>query len=484
MCQEERGFKGEGKPALMSRVLSHLLRDIASLTRYHEDASSRLCYFLGTREAIRLMLGVRDAAENQFLVLNVPPKEKSMEKVMEKVIKEIEIQGYDYEIRKDLGDVIAVKTKDRKKEFEQEIERAKESGEDISEVINKFDPEHIKRKGIPTVVVRRKASIEASMGASIVSGDIIQSGNIQAHQEVAIQNMYYDVVAHGIAELSSEEIKRSPGRIAIRTLEGRYDVFTVHHQKRYRNGLYSVTTLPRILGMNVLKFKKNKSAYILVIAQDNGEVAVELKKRAPEGSKVAIFIHNESHKKAVVETIERLRLEPEEFKFIEDPIDKYAKSRPRKKFTHFFIEFPSSEIGRRPNPFVNLEEKNFVNFARYQFQAIRALTLIGENEAQIAYVSHSFDPSENEDILVQTFRQGYFSPLVLTDDLREAYPVRMNAIPEIPTISQGGSIDLNKMRAEESYSSCWLRVDPFKHGADAGFVAYFELLLKGGGRRR
>ena len=430
------------------------------------------------------MLAVRDAAENQFLILNVPPKEKSLEKVIDKVKKEIEIQGYEYEMRPDLGNVIAVKTKDRKKEKEREIEMAREAGEDVSEVVNRFDPEHIKRLGIPTVVVRRKASIEASMGASIVSGDIIQSGNIQAHQEVAIQNMYYDVVAHGIAELSSEEIKRSPGRIAIRTLEGRYDVFTVHHQKRYRNGLYSVSTLPRILGMNVLKFKKNKPANILVIAQDNGVVAVELLKKAPEGSSISIYIKNDMHKKAVMETIERLRFSVDQFRFIEESIDKYAKSRPRKKFTHFFIEFPSSEIGIRPNPFVNLEEKNFINFARHQFQAIRALTLIGENEAQIAYVSHSMDPSENEDILVQTFRQGYFSPLVLRDDLRERYPIRMNAIPEIPTISQGGTIDLNKMRTEEKYASCWLKIDPIVHQSDAGFVAYFELLLRSSLRRR
>ncbi len=37
-------------------------------------------------------------------------------------------------------------------------------------------------------------------------------------------DMYYEIVGHGVADMSSEEIKRSPGRIAVRTSEGRYDV--------------------------------------------------------------------------------------------------------------------------------------------------------------------------------------------------------------------------------------------------------------------
>ncbi len=467
----------------MSRVISHLLRDISSLTRYHQDASSRLCFLLGAREAIRLMMAVKDAAENQFLILNVPPKEKNMERVMEKVIKEIKIQGYEFELREDLGNVISIKTRDRKLELERRIEEA-ENEEEKSEILNRFDIEYVKQKGIPTAVVRREASIAASLGASIVSGDILQDSNIQPQQEVVIQNIYYDIVAYGIAELSSEEIKRSPRRIAIRTLEGRFDTFNVHHQKRFRNGLYSVTTLPRILGLNLLKFKKSTPANVLVIAEDKGEIAVELFKKVPEESQIAIVINNDAHRRDVVETIERLGFEESNFKFIIDGIDRYAKSRPRRKFTHFFIEFPSSNTGIRPNPFVDLEEKNIISYARGQFQGIRALSLLGTNESQVAYVSHSIDPSENEDIVVQSFRQGYFSPLVLTDELRKTYPIIMRALPEIPTISQGGTIDGSRLKQEEMFASCWLAVDPEIHKSDAGFVAYFELLLKPSGRRR
>ncbi|MHA2275863.1 MAG: hypothetical protein ACXAC2_08860, partial [Candidatus Kariarchaeaceae archaeon] len=99
----------------MSRVINHLLKDIASLTRYHPDTSSRLCFLLGAREAIHLMLSVRDAAEHLFLVLNVPNKEKGIEQVKKKVTKDFNKQGYDFTPREEIGNVIAIAIRDRKK---------------------------------------------------------------------------------------------------------------------------------------------------------------------------------------------------------------------------------------------------------------------------------------------------------------------------------------------------------------------------------
>ena len=86
-------------------------------------------------------------------------------------------------------------------------------------------------------------------------------------------DMYYEIVGHGVADMSSEEIKRSPGRIAVRTLEGRYDVPKYRDNRYYRNGLFSVTTLPRLLGASLLDFN-NDPALMMVISQDNGEMAV------------------------------------------------------------------------------------------------------------------------------------------------------------------------------------------------------------------
>lgn len=458
----------------MSRVLSHLLRDIASLTRYHQDASSRLCFILGARKAIELMMEVKQAPEYVYIILHKPEIENDIEKIRKKVLKEIEIQGYDYKLRSDLGDIITIKTKDRKKEIAKKI--AEQNSDEVDQV-NKFDTDQVNLHEMASVVVRRKASIEASMGASIVSGDIIQMGDIEAQQEVVIQNLHYEIVGYGISEMSSEEISRSPGRIAIRTLEGRYDQFRANDLKRYRNGYYLISTLPRILGVRILKFRKKDKSNVLVVSQDNGETAVAIMDKAPENTHIAIFIRNSNHKKAVMSTLERVGISPDRVKFIEDNLDKYAKSRPRRKFTHFFLEFPSSETGMRPNPFVNLEEKSIIQYARTQFQGLRAISLIGEDEAQIAYVNHALDPTENQEIILQSFRQGYFSPLVLPEDLKEQYPLDIYALPEIPTISQSSVLDISKIRKEDSYASCWLNVHPLKHKSHAGFVAYFELLL-------
>ena len=462
----------------MSRVITHLKKDISSLTRYHPDASNRLCFLLGARNAIFLMNSVKNAPENIYLILNVAGKARNMEDVKKRVEKEINIQGYEFKFRDDLGDVIAVKTTDRLHLLDEQM------NEDSSIVENKFKMDQTKLRESSTVIVKRNASILASLGASIYSTDLISMSNIVGKQDVVIQNMHYDIVGFGIAEMSEEEIERSPGRIAIRTYEGRYDIFNYKEQKRYQNGMYSVSTLPRILGMNVLKFKKNKPANIIVACQDNGEIGIALLKKAPEGSKVTFLLSDSDHKGRIEENSKRLESDSNRISYIDTTLTAYSKSRPKEKYTHAFVEFKSSESGMRPNPFFDYEENEIINFARAQFQGVRALALICENEAQISYVSHSLDPTENQEIVVQNFRQGNFSPLILNEEYLKTYPMNLYVIPEIPSVSQGGIIDTQKMRNEEKFRSCWMGIDSLKHESHAGFVAYFEFLSRTGGKKR
>ncbi len=448
------------------------------MTRYHPDASNRLCFLLGARNAIFLINSVKDAPEYIYFILNVAGKAKDMDDVKKRVEKEVSIQGYDYEFREDLGNVIAVKTTDRRQLLDQQM------NEDSSITENKFKMDQAKLRESATVIVKRNASIKASLGGSIYSTDIISMSNVVGKQDVVIQNMHYDIVGFGIAEMSEEEIERSPGRIAIRTYEGRYDIYNYKEQKRYQNGMYSVTTLPRILGLNVLKFKRDKAANILVICQDDGEIGIALLKKAPESSKVTFLLNDPEHKSRIEANIRRLDADADRINYIDTSLTAYSKSRPKEKYTHVFAEFKSSESGMRPNPFFDFEENEIINFARAQFQGVRALALICENEAQISYVSHSLDPTENQEIVVQNFRQGNFSPLILNEEYLKTYPQEIYVIPEIPSVSQGGVIDAQKMRNEEKYKSCWLGIDAIKHKSHAGFVAYFEFLSRRGGKKK
>ncbi|MCE7734104.1 MAG: hypothetical protein GPJ54_04440 [Candidatus Heimdallarchaeota archaeon] len=453
----------------MSRVINHLLKDIASLTRYHPDTSSRLCFLLGAREAIHLMLAVRDAAEDLFLILHVPEKEKGIDQVKKKVSKDFNKQGYEFVEREELGNVFAVNIRDRKKIIP--------DPNSTEQLVNKYKIEEIKHRGLPQVILRRTASINASMGADIVSGDISSIPPLQRGDEAVLMDMYYNIVGHGIADMSSEEIKRSPGRIAIKTLEGRYDVPKFHDNKYYRNGLYSIITLPRLLGINLLKFTKER-ALILVICQDNGEVAVELLNRASEGSKIFMITRNENHRKAISSTLERLQIKEERIELLKVGLDRYTKSRPREKFTHFYLEMPSTETGKRPNPYFDQEEKVIISNARAQFSALRGISLVGINKAQIAYVTHSIDPSENQEVIIQAFRQGNFKPVDIDENIVKEYPIDLNALPEIPTVTQSSSIDLDKFDQEKVYSNSWLKIDPRVHKSDAGFVSQLSLELR------
>jgi hypothetical protein len=412
------------------------------------------------------MLAVKDAPKFLFITLNVPPKEKGIEQVKKKITQDLEKQGYKYEVRNELGNIIAITIRDRKK-----IKAETIKPEDLG---NRYILDQIKHKGYPQVILRRQASIDASMGANIVSGDISTIPPLAPGDEVVLMDMYYEIVGHGVADMSSEEIKRSPGRIAIRTLEGRYDVPKYRDNRLYRNGLYSVVSLPRTLGANILQFD-DRQALILVIAQDNGEMAVELLNRAGKDSKVYLISRNENHRKAIKTTMERLVVPEDKVIILQETLDRFTKSRPRERFTHFYVEMASTETGKRPCPYFELEEKNIISNARSQFSALRGIALVGGSQAQISYVTHSIDPTENEEVVVQAFRQGNFIPVELTSQLLTDYPVGNYALPEIPTVTQTGSIDLTKMKDENKFSKSWLRVDPRLHDSDGGFVAKLVL---------
>lgn len=415
------------------------------------------------------MLAVRDASEYLFLILHVPEKEKGIDSVKKKVSRDFDKQGYEFVERGEFGNVLAINIRDRKK-----IDLNPNSTEQL---VNKYKSEEIKHRGLPQVILRRSASINASMGADIVSGDISSLPLLQKGDEVVLMDMYYNIVGHGIADMSSEEIKRSPGRIAVKTLEGRYDVPKFHDNKYYRNGLYSIITLPRLLGINLFQFTKERSL-ILIICQDNGEVAVELLSRAGENSKIFMITRNENHRKAIQSTLERLQITGDQIELLKVGLDRYTKSRPREKFTHFYLEMPSTETGKRPNPYFDLEEKVIISNARAQFSALRGISLVGIDKAQIAYVTHSIDPSENQEVIIQAFRQGNFKPVNIKEEIVNEYPLELNALPEIPTVTQSGTIDLEKFEQEKVYSKSWLKIDPRVHKSDAGFVSQLSLELR------
>ncbi len=430
------------------------------------DLSKRLCYLLGAREAIMLMLAVKEAPENIYIMPNVPPKEKSMDKVKSKIIKDLNKQGYEFKELSYLNDIIAVRISDRKKEIP--------TSQEVEELANKYVLEEIKQKGYPQVILRRQASISASLGANITSGDITTLPPINPGDEVVLMDIHYEIVGYGIANMSSEEIKRSPGRIAIRTLEGRYDVLKYRDNKHYVNGLYSITTLPRVIGKELLTFD-SKKAFLMVISQDNGEIAAELLKRAPEGSEIHLITRNDNHRKAIKSTFERLVVDETKVTVLTSTLDRFSKSRPRIKFTHFYIEVPSSDSGLRPNPYFDVEEKNIISNARSQFSALRSASLIGDKNAEIVYVTHSLDPTENEEVVVQAYRQGNIEPMDLPKNIVKLFKSQINALPEIPTVTQSGSIDLEKMDEEEIYIKSWINTHPIINGSDAGFIAKMRL---------
>ena len=90
----------------------------------------------------------------------------------------------------------SLKIRDRKQEFEEANE------DENSELLNKFVLDDVKSKSLPQVILRRQASIDASMGASIKSGDISVIPALTSGDDVLLMDKHYNIVAHGVANFS------------------------------------------------------------------------------------------------------------------------------------------------------------------------------------------------------------------------------------------------------------------------------------------
>ena len=121
-----------------------------------------------------------------------------------KSTEKLQKQGYDITEEDDFNKVYSLKIRDRKQEFEEANE------DENSELLNKFVLDDVKSKSLPQVILRRQASIDASMGASIKSGDISVIPALTSGDDVLLMDKHYNIVAHGVANLSSEEIKDLP----------------------------------------------------------------------------------------------------------------------------------------------------------------------------------------------------------------------------------------------------------------------------------
>ncbi len=461
----------------MTRLIRNMVADIGRLTRFSEPVAHRICFLRGARNGILSILALRTAPTKLRLLVNTAncsPKD---------LAKELQSKEIKASVSNEFKDVVEVQIPPRIK--------ITNEGPVINEELpgaEKLSEDYVQKNGIKTVTVRRNAAIDAAMGKDIVSTDIVEASDMSPGDEVVIIDKYKTIVASGVANMSEEEAKRSPGRVAIKVTYPLYDVPDFSGLKSYRRGDFSVFTLPRILGFrNVLIHASGDSPRILVVSQDNGEIAAHLHHAFKGKAKITILARNEGHIASIQNTFERLGV-GEDIQIIREELERMAKRRGRKgeKFNVIYYEPACSKSGQRPSFFSEIEEKTIISMHRSQFQGIRSIALLGETSSPIIYVTHSIDPTENQEVISLALKQGIFE---LSSDkkylkLVENYPSEIDILPEIPTATLADSAKINQILSTPSYRRGFIEVDPIRDDADAGFVATMLLKPSRRGRRR
>ena len=290
---------------------------------------------------------------------------------------------------------------------------------------------------------------------------------------------YRNYLGFGKALMSFEEAKRSPGRIAIKIQYPLYDVPNYSTLKHYNRGDFSVLTLPRIFGVKALN-PTPKAKYVAVI-QDNGETLSYIAELMDDSGELLVFARNENHLKAIRETLKRTQIENIHIQFETAPLDRFLKRfRGKGTFNGLYLEPQCSKTGMRPQFFSEIEEKEILVFSRNQFQRLRSSVLALKNNADIVYVTHSLDPTENQEVIVAAFRQGFLNPAPINDkimnELKKFEKEPVHALLEIPTATQADSVDLQQLLTQPDYSHTWMEIDPEHNQSDAGFIAKLKVI--------
>ncbi len=455
----------------MTRLIKNMVSDVGRLTRFSEPVAHRICFLRGAREGILDILSLRTAPSRQFLWVYTNIMST---KDLVKELKSKEIPAEQSQLFKNIVEVKIIPRlipTDKGLIVNEEVEGAE-----------KLSEEYIQKNNLKMVTVRRDAAIATAMGKDVVSTDIVEGSGINPGDEVVVIDKYKTVVGVGIAQMSEEEAKRSPGRIAIKIRYSLYDVPDYTGLKAYRRGAFSVMSLPRILAIQALLAHQHKETpNVLIEAQDTGDVAAAIYHSLKGEGEYLILARNDGHASLIRDSMKRLNL-GENVKVIKDEIEKLAKRRRRQaeKFNYVFFEPVNSRTGERPSFFSEIEEKTIISYHRSQFQSLRSLNVLTKVDTPIVYMTHSLDPTENQEVISLGLKQGSFELsndrkyLKMTND----FPSDIDIMPDIPTSTQADSAKITEILQTPSYKDRWIEVRSLRDDADAGFICVLINKLK------
>jgi methyltransferase NSUN6 len=241
------------------------------------------------------------------------------------------------------------------------------------------------------IVVDKFTAESLLQGADLFAPGVEKVGKIRVGNHVSIADRRGDIIASGIAEMTSNDMLQLRRGLAVRITDSAYKVFSIRNSDLFKEGVLYDQSFPSMLVSRVLDPKPNE--FILDMCAAPGGKATHLAQLMRNQGKIVAVDRSMPRLKQLENHMRRLGLTNIEVicadsrKLSEDYYQRIDK---------ILIDPPCSALGVRPKLWDNTTKKEIADLVKYQHQFLDVSIKYIKQNGIIVYCTCTLTTEENE----------------------------------------------------------------------------------------
>jgi len=318
---------------------------------------------------------------------------------------------------------------------------------------------------IPMVRVDHESSTDIALGKDVQTANITRYDEFEVGDSLCITDGASNVIAKGIAEVNSFEIPSLPQRNVVSVKDSIAYVPPLTEMRMYRRGYFNILSPIQTLGVKSLKFGTKDS--ILVMSTDKGDVASYIAELTNHKVPITVLAQNEMQVKAIRKNLARAKSKA--IRVHHTSFLRFLKERHEIRYTKAYVEPQNSRTAVIPIFSSNLGYGLLKNLSENQKKLVSDLYKCLHKRASVAYVTHSLDYFENEEIVKTISEKAYYKTIKPSEELMKLKEQNKLGIRPIHD-------NYKEIRQQIKKSTIFL--DPIETNNSGGFLTNFAFAEK------
>jgi len=241
------------------------------------------------------------------------------------------------------------------------------------------------------IVVDKFTAESLLQGAELFAPGVKKIGKIRRGNHVSIVDRRGNIIASGIAEMSSKDILQSRRGLAVKITDSVYKVFSIRDSDLYKEGYLYDQSFPSMLVARVLDPKPNE--FILDMCAAPGGKTTHLAQLLRNQGKIVAIDRSLPRLKQLENHMQRLGLTNIEVICADS---RKLSEEYHQRVDKILIDPPCSALGVRPKIWDDTTKKEIADLVKYQHQFLDAAVKYIKPNGIIVYCTCTLTTEENE----------------------------------------------------------------------------------------